>query len=163
MAWLSDAVTVISQFAIRHGTLVAVIAAAVAALTIALRKLFEGLPTIVESIYKRRPAILAKKKEIKATKAAGKVDKIRANTDRKASRTRLKTQARVARRANVNGPDDALKLIRAIQADPDLPEKRRLPDNILGEIHTAGKKNGAGTPPGNGPSANVRRLRKPGP
>jgi hypothetical protein len=103
------------------------------------------------------------KKEIKTAKAEGKVNRIRAITDRKASRMRLREQSRLLRKIEVTGTDDAVRLIQAIHTDPDLPEKRRLPDNVLGEIYTEGKGNRAGTPPGSGSPGNVRRLRKSGP
>jgi hypothetical protein len=163
MSWLPGSITVISQFAIRHGILVTVIVCAMTALVVGLPKFFENLPRIVESIYKRRTAILEAKKDIRAAKDEGKVNRITAITDRRATLTRLKEQTSVLRKAKVATPDDAVKLIQAINADPNLPEKRRLPNDILGEIYTDGKRDGAGTPPGSGPPGNIRRLRKTGP
>lgn len=81
---------------------------------------------------------------------------------------RLKQQARVLDRTKVDSPEDAVKLLMAIHADPDQPEKRRLPDNILGEIYTDGKGSsadkgkGSGTASGSGTTASVRGLPKSG-
>lgn len=167
MEWLSASATVISRFTGTHG-IALVIAGVVIALIMALAKLFENLPAIVESIYKRRAAILESKKGIHAAKAEGKATKIRASTDRKASEMRLKQQARVLDRTKVDSPEDAVKLLMAIHADPDQPEKRRLPDNILGEIYTDGKDSsadkgkGSGTASGSATTASVRGLPKSG-
>jgi hypothetical protein len=167
MEWLSTPATVISRFAGTHGIALAV-AGATVALIMALPKLFEKLPEIVESIYKRRATILEARRKIHATKAEGRANKIRAITDQKASQMRLKQQARVLARAKVENPDDAVKLLMAIHADPDQPEKRRLPDKILGELYsdrnssTADKGNSPGAASGKGSTANVRGLPKSG-
>ncbi|TVZ06141.1 hypothetical protein EAS64_01445 [Trebonia kvetii] len=169
MDWLQESASVISRFAIMHGPVVAVAAGITIALIVALRKLFENLPPIVESIYKRREDILRSKQQIQAAKAEGKVNRIRAIADRKASKIRLRQQAGVLGRTDVQSVDDAVKLIKAIHTDPDQPENRRLPNNVLGRVYTDStgngttKENGASPTPGSGPTANVRRLRKPGP
>ncbi len=161
MEWLSTSATVIGRFAGTHGIALAITGVVVA--------LIMALPQIAESVYKRRPAILESKDRILATKAEGKVNKIRAISDQKASAMRLKQQARVLDRTKVETIDDAVKLLMAIHADPDQPEKRRLPDNVLGEIYTDAKervgdtRNGPGTAPGKGSAANVRGLPKSAP
>jgi hypothetical protein len=168
MEWLSTTAAVVSRFAGTHGIALAVVGVTIA-LIMALPKLFENLPGIVESIYKRRAAVLESRRHIHATKAEGKANQIRAITDQKASEMRLKQQGRVLKRTKVASPDDAVKLLMAIHADPDKPEKRRLPDNVLGEIYSGGngsaadKGNSPGAAPGKGSTASVRGLPKSGP
>jgi hypothetical protein len=158
MGWLSESITIISQFAIRHGTVAVAVAVA---LSVALWKLFENLPSVTESIYRRRAEILRAKQEGKAAQADGKVNRIRALTDRKAARRRLKDQSRIVRQVKNVDADQAVRLINAIHVDPDLPQGRRLSDEILGEIYTVSTENDTGTPPGS--PGNVRQLRDPGP
>jgi hypothetical protein len=161
MEWLSTSANVIGRFAGTHGIALTITGAMVA--------LIVALPKIAESVFKRRAAILESKNRIHATKAEGKANKIRAITDQKASEMRLKQQAKVLDRTKVETIDDAVKLLMAIHADPDQPEKRRLPDNVLGEIYADGKGkaadtgNGPGAAPGKGSTASVRGLPKSAP
>jgi hypothetical protein len=155
VGWLLASVRIIIGFASEHGTAAGLIAAAVCfilclvvALIMSLSKFFENLPKITESIFKRRPDILERKKEIRATAAAAKVARINALTDREAMRRRAKDQTRVVRRVKIDNVTEATKMLNAIRGAPDPPE---------------GSGNNTGTPPGGPPPpANVRRLKKPG-
>jgi hypothetical protein len=132
--------------AVTHNPSVAVATAAILAAAL-------SLPRVVESVYKRRPAILK-------AKGDAKVARIKAASEARALTTRTNMRAKLLLAGlDPDKADQAAEMLRQQSIDADLPEGRRLNDEPLAKLLTAPKTKSSGREPDSGPKGVVRPIR----
>jgi hypothetical protein len=113
-----------------------------------------NVPKIIESIFKRRPAILKAKGEAD-------VQRIKAASEAAALIARTEVQAELLRSGmDRSKTESALEMLRQQAINVDLPERRRLNDEALAKLLTPQKTKTTGTQPDSGPQNIVRPIRQ---